>query len=93
MADTELTVKVDLSETIDGGFFVIDDQDVILVHGKGRVTVQADEEHSFQYWYAGAPGGTIDFEVKQITKSLAKGKCTISAGRRYGRGGGDFKVA
>lgn len=93
MANVELSIKIDLSDTIDGGWFVVDDQDVTLVRGKGSVTVEANAEHGFQFWFAGAPGGTLAYEIKQEEKSLAKGKSTISAGRRYGRGGGDFKVA
>ena len=93
MASVTLSVKAEGSDTVDGAWFVIDDLDVTLVNGLGSIDVSADDDdHSFQYWFGGAPGGTLTYEIKQGSSSLAKGKSSISAGKRQGRGEGDFKI-
>ena len=48
----------------------VDDAEVTLVDGKGRLEVKADEDVILQWWMGGNPGSTISIEVKRGSKVL-----------------------
>lgn len=48
----------------------VDDAEVTLVDGKGRLEVKAGDEVILRWWMGGNPGSTISIEVKRGPKVL-----------------------
>jgi hypothetical protein len=60
---------------------VIDNTDVPTSAGKGRCEIKPSiKKHTFVIWLEGPAGATCDWEFKLDTRSLAKGKMSVSSG-------------
>ena len=92
MAGIELTVTIDISAGMKGGWIVIDTTDVPITNGKGKKSFQPGE-HRYHCYFAGPPGGTCTYEIKrgeeQVVKSITR---TILDGERTGRSVGGFTL-
>ena len=88
----ELDVTLTPTAKIVACWITIDDQDVILHQNVGSVEVDDDPDHSVSIWYKGGEGGSVSYEIKRGTRSLVKGKNSISAGQKFGHVGGVFKI-
>ena len=94
MASVTVDLKLDASPDVFGGWFTVDDQDVVVHNGRGRAEIDGDHvDHSYQFWFQGNPGGELDYEIDIEGDPHAKGKSVISAGRRFNYGVGEFKLS
>jgi hypothetical protein len=88
-----LKITFTLSNGADTGFIKIDRAGVRLVNGRGEKEVDDTlERHRVTLFFEGRKGGTLEYEIKQDTTSLAKGKIVISEGFTEGGGSGWFKL-
>lgn len=95
MTDT-IALKVTLKKG--GGatdaWMVIDSMDLDFNNsGDAVVEVGTRNPHNFVVWMEGPAASTVEFEIKQGARSLAKGKLTVSFGNHAQIGHGTFSHA
>ncbi len=91
MAKKYVEFKTTASESM-RYWLAVDERDVKLQNGIGRLDLDDSEEHVLIWWMIGEPGDTLSIEGKAGEKSVVKVKSKIPAGSSKGSGFRRFKI-